>query len=574
MSGNRVSRGARLVSVALALGLVVTAGALALYASAPAGVSGVQGHAEAPRPAANAVTVVPGLPPNEVYGVEASVAVGPSPVGVAYDSANHYVYIANSQGDNVTVVNGATESVVTNVAVGANPAGIAYDSTTNSVYVVDSMQDSVSIISSGNTVSGNFTVPDEPTGIAYDSASGYLYITQQTSNSTAVYSPSTTGATLVTTLEVGLQPIAATYDSTNNEVYVANSNSSNVSIIDAAMNSVLGAIPVGDGPLAIAFDSGQNELFVANDLSNNTTIVSTASNEVVGSVTVGDQPDGAAYNPSLGIVAVADEGSGHSGQVSIILDSNNTVVATVQVGNGTDPVGVAWDSANGFEYVADANASKVTVVGTPTVPPYSVTFTETGLTAGASWTVSVAGVPKTSTSTSISFAEPNGSYAYTVTPIAGYVGTPLSGTVPVNGFPVNVAVTFTVVLYSITFTETGLASGTLWSVALNGTPANSATANVTFSEPNGSYTFAIPSVSGYSAAPTSGWSNVSGGAVSVDIAFTKNPGTGTSGLGSVGGVPLWEIAVIVAAIAAVVVGVLWSMRRSAPPATGSSGPPT
>jgi YVTN family beta-propeller protein len=552
------------------MGLVVAAGVLTLSSLVPTGsVAADRDPGDAPSSSSSPASG-PALPPNEIYGVEATVQVGPSPVGVAYDSFNGYVYVTNSQGDNVTVLNGATQKVVTNIPVGDNPAGIAYDSSNDNIYVVNSMEDSVSVISSANTVSGNFSVPYEPTGIAFDSLSGDLYITQQAANATAVYNPSST-AKPVATLEVGHQPIAAVYDSDNNEVYVANSNSSNVSVIDASAPSVIAAVPVGDGPLGLAYDHGQDELFVANDESNNTTIISTTTNKVVTSVPVGLRPDGAAYNPNLGVITISDEGSA---DVSVILDSNNSVVSTVPV--GLDPVGVAWDSANGYEYVADANSSTVSVLGTPTVPPYAVTFSELGLPPGTSWTVNLAGSPTTTSSASVSFSEVNGSYPYTVTPVAGYVGANLSGNVVVNGFPVNVVVTFSAVLYTITFTESGLPGGTVWAVTLGTTTLNSATANVTFSMPNGSYAYVVPSVTGYSASPASGWSNLSGHAVSVDITFSSNPGTpGSSPAGTVGGVPLWEIAVIVAAIAAVVGGVLWSMRRGSappptPPATGSS----
>lgn len=565
MSGKHPSRGARLIAVAVAIGLVVTAGALTLYAVAPPGPGKLAQDIGATNAATIRAATVPALPPNEVYGVEATVNVGPSPVGVAFDGSNGYLYVSNSQGDNVTVLNGATEKVVTNIAVGANPAGVAYDSNNGNVYVVNSMEDSVSVISSADIVSANFSVPYEPTGIAYDSTSHDLYITEQAANTTAVYSPTSTVAPLAT-LTVGLQPIAAVYDPDNNEVYVANSNSSNVSVINAGTPAVIGSIAVGDAPLGLAYDSGQHELFVANDESNDTSVVSTTSNTVVTTVSVGLRPDGAAYNSNLGVVTISDEGSA---QVSVILDSNNSVVSTVPV--GLDPVGVAFDITNGYEYVANANSSTVSVLGTPTVPPYAVTFTELGLPAGTSWTVSLASTPMTSALTSISFSEPNGTYPYTATPIAGYVGANLSGNVDVNGFPVNVVVTFSVVHYEITFTETGLAAGSLWAVSLNGTAVNSATANVTFSMSNGSYAYSIPAVSGYTATPTSGWSNVSGQPVTVGISFAKNSGSGgSSPAGTVGGVPLWEVAVIVAAIAAVVVGVLWSMRRGTPPATGSS----
>jgi YVTN family beta-propeller protein len=571
MSGTSLPGGAQaLLAVALVV-VVVLSGAAA---AAPRGsvhpatnlISTLPTGAVTVSPARAPAGATPKLPPDEIYGVEATVPAGLTPVGVAFDSGNGDIYVTDSQGGNVTVINGSTEKDVANVTVGANPAGVVYDSGTNRVYVVNSFGNSVSVISSTNVVTATFAVPSEPAGIAYDSASGDLYVTQEGANSTSVYQPGDTSAPIAT-IHVGLQPIAAVYDPGNTEVYVANSNSSNVSAINTTTNTVVASIPVGQGPLGLAYDSGQDELFVANDDSNNTTIISTTNNTVIGSVNVGTHPAGAAYNPQLGIVAVSDE---HSDNVSVILDSNDSVVATVPVGEA--PVGVAWDSANGYEYVANANNSSVSVIGTPSVPPYPVTFDETGLAAGTSWTVTLAGALNTTTGASNDFKEINGSYSYSVTPIAGYVASALSGSVLVDGYPVHVAITFTEVVYAVTFTETGLPSGALWTVDLNGSAAQSANPNVIFTLPNGSYSYSIPTVSGYTSTPGSGWANVTGSGPMVTITFSK-VSTSSSGTSSVGGVPLWEIAVIVVAIASVVTGILLGMRRSKPPASTTTPPP-
>jgi hypothetical protein len=71
---------------------------------------------------------------------------------------------------------------------------------------------------------------------------------------------------------------------------------------------------------------------------------------------------------------------------------------------------------------------------------YTVTFTETGLPSGGSWSVTLNGVTKSSTSSSISFTEPNGTYAYTIGAISGCSRSPPSGSVTVNGAPVAVNV--------------------------------------------------------------------------------------------------------------------------------------
>jgi hypothetical protein len=152
---------------------------------------------------------------------------------------------------------------------------------------------------------------------------------------------------------------------------------------------------------------------------------------------------------------------------------------------------------------------------------YTVTFSEMGLTTGASWTVTLNGVSHTSTTNSMTFSESNGTYAFTVTAVVGYSAVPSTGTVVVNGAAAYQSITFTkIATYSVVFSETGLASGTSWTVTLGGVPQSSTTSTTTFTEPNGSYAFSVTAV-GYSAAPASGTISVNGIAASQAIAFTR-----------------------------------------------------
>jgi hypothetical protein len=155
---------------------------------------------------------------------------------------------------------------------------------------------------------------------------------------------------------------------------------------------------------------------------------------------------------------------------------------------------------------------------------YTITFTESGLPAGTTWYVNLSnGESFTSTTNTITFTEPNGTYSYTIATVnKNYAPTPSSGTFTVNGNNVNVAITFNLVTYTVTFTESGLPAGTTWSVTLGGTTKSSSTNTITFSEPNGTYTFSVGVISGYTASPSSGTITVNGANVNQGITFTQN----------------------------------------------------
>jgi len=90
----------------------------------------------------------------------------------------------------------------------------------------------------------------------------------------------------------------------------------------------------------------------------------------------------------------------------------------------------------------------------PSPTYYSVNFTEVGLPPGTAWNVTLNGVTKASSSSSIIFTVPNGEYNYSVaSPIlvngVEYVATKPSGTVAVN----NTNVTITVQYVPVSTTE-------------------------------------------------------------------------------------------------------------------------
>lgn len=77
-------------------------------------------------------------------------------------------------------------------------------------------------------------------------------------------------------------------------------------------------------------------------------------------------------------------------------------------------------------------------------PPtsYNLTFTESGLSSGAPWWVDLNENNRSSSSNTISFSEPNGTYNYSVG-ASGYKPSPSNGSITVNGADINTGVTFT-----------------------------------------------------------------------------------------------------------------------------------
>ena len=267
--------------------------------------------------------------------VIAVVPVGTGPQEVAFDPLNGYLYVANTGSNNVTIINGATNTVVASVAVGRFPRATAVDDRTGNLYVTNTGSGTVSVLngSSGtplvtiappsltgpsgivfdpatasiyfaaytsappfsgelvivndttNTVVGQIPLPDLAHGLAYDPRNGLIYAGLTTS--VAIIDPATRA--VVATTRVGPSPVSIAIDSLNGHVFVTSLNSWNVSVLDDVNNSLIGSIPCGFQSWGVAFDTRTNEMIVttestASPFQNGLTVIDPVNDTISTSV--------------------------------------------------------------------------------------------------------------------------------------------------------------------------------------------------------------------------------------------------------------------------------------------------
>ncbi|MGI0140237.1 MAG: hypothetical protein ACREBT_03690, partial [Thermoplasmata archaeon] len=255
-------------------------------------------------------------------------------------------------------------------------------------------------------------------------------------------------------------------------------------------------------------------------------------------------------------VTFTQTGPGLGGNWSVILGTTPETrtggpITFTGMPNGTyafsvSAAGYAASPASGSVTVSGSNATKAIVLTASVPPTYPVTFTESGLPSGATWCVTLNGTFQESTQSSIRFYEPNGTYAYTILNDTRLViVAPENGSVTIQGASVSKTATISAAPLTITFTETGLPSGTTWSVDLNGTPNSSMGPTVSFSASwtfshtgphwwdvsvSCSYQFTVNLVSDFTASPSSGVLrvNMTNHPQNVSQAIAFQPGTSTS----------------------------------------------
>lgn len=454
--------------------------------------------------------------------VKANISVPCSAGSLAYDSGAGEVFVADYASNDVSVVDCANNSVVATVELAGHPDYLAYDSRKGEVFVAEdsgypNYTGNISVINDTvNRVVTNISLGPEPGGVSYDSKKGEIFVTELNWGEVGVINDSTNSIVASISLNMSL-PEGITYDSGAGELYVANTGPGGLGVISDTTDTQVARISTGGEPAMVAYDSEMGEVFAANLLQNNVSVVSDGTFPLTFS--------------EIGLPAGSPWSLGLNG----LTQSSNESSIRYSMANGTYSFSVRTPP----DYSAAPHNGTVTVNGSadeveiifasvpPVQPRYPIEFREVGLLTGANWSVTLNGTRESSTESSISFEESNGTYPFVVGSIAGYTITTPAGNITVNGTNVTLAVTFISIppeTYSVAFAESGLAPGTTWAVDFNNQTEQGNGTQIEFGRiPNGTYLFTIPPVKDYSVMPSIGRIGISGGGHVENVVFTAIP---------------------------------------------------
>lgn len=558
----------------------------------------IHGHLFVANQVSDNLTVIEPFSHQIVY----TITAGYGPSGGAFDATNGVAYFANAASVDLGQVTGSTYHVAHYFPTGGKPNQVDVDSATERVFTTNSFAENITLFLDGGAevtsstsatevavlnggtghYAGAITTGFLPYGVATDTINSTVYVTYPYNGEVVVFNA--TSLAVVATISDPNAPTGVAFDPANDLVYVADEYSNDLLVINGTNEQVLTTIPVGTTPDAIAVDPVNGRLFVANlnatgAAMGNVTVVDPKLARSVSTIPVGFGPNAAVVDPANGNVYVAN---GYSNNVTVINGANDRVIGSVAVGAGPD--GLTVDGATGAILVSNYFSGSLSILLPPAAAPtYSVTFSESGLPTGSNWTVTLNGTLRYATSGSIVFTMGDGTYNYTVGAPHGYFATPANGNATVNGHPVAKSIVFAVFveLFNVTFNETGLASGTTWSVSIAGTSNSSSGAAIDFRLKNGTYTFSVASVTGYNVSTPEGILNVRGAPVDQSVTYVPNgttgPPVGTSHppVSTLFGLPVTEayllLGVVAVAVGAALIGALLATRRRGPGTPPSAG---
>jgi YVTN family beta-propeller protein len=287
------------------------------------------------------------------------------------------------QTEDCTITNEANKSpepkpLVTSIRGFSGPLGLVYDSNNKYVYVTnygDSSSssnneaadaDKVSIIdTSTDKVIDTVSVGKKPLAITYNPNNNHVYVANTFSDTVSVID-TLRNNNIISNIAVGLFPgnssSGIAYNSNNDNIHVANIGSDSVSEIDGSTNAVTSTIKQLFNPAGIAYDPVNGYVYVANKESNTVSVIDTlGNNKVIATIPVGTSPSAIIFDSDNGHVYVANTGSDNSRDtISVIDTSINRVIATIPVSNG--PNGITLDSSSGKIYVSNTFSNNVSVI--------------------------------------------------------------------------------------------------------------------------------------------------------------------------------------------------------------------
>jgi YVTN family beta-propeller protein len=174
-----------------------------------------------------------------------------------------------------------------------------------------------------------------------------VYVTNTFSNTVSVINTATN--TVIATIPVGLTRLSAApctmlvaVSPDGSKVYVANVDAGTVSVIDTAANMVSATIPVGFTPVGVAVNSDGSKVYVADLNAKSVSVIDTTTNTVIAMIQAGSQPVafGVLCSPAPRLPGVAGSKNCESTSVSALATKFGGLKAAAEALGFSNPEGL------------------------------------------------------------------------------------------------------------------------------------------------------------------------------------------------------------------------------------------
>ncbi len=187
---------------------------------------------------------------------------GDLPWALAVDEETNTIFTSNSQSATVSVIDGATNTLVKTIALtpASSPMGIAVNPGTNTVYVALYFASGVAVVDvASGAQTGTVGTELEPMGIAVNPVTNLVYATTYFGQTTVI-----DGSTNKATATFDSSAYGPSINTVLNQMNVGDFFNNNLEVFDLGSNTQTQAVATGAGPYDTATDSTNGRIYTAN----------------------------------------------------------------------------------------------------------------------------------------------------------------------------------------------------------------------------------------------------------------------------------------------------------------------
>ena len=291
------------------------------------------------------------------YSLLPAISAFGSDGGLTSGSLAGVMYVQNSNGSSVSVVDLATNTILLNMIVDGTLHNIELSEDQLTLYIMTTNRDSGTIFMLNTTnneiireVSTEASVQDIAT------VNDTLYMSDETGGKVLL---TNVNGTLINEIDVGSRPQFMEVRPDGQVLYVTRLGGP-ISVVDLEQNVVIKEIDSGSMPHRLSFTNDGSRLFVVNAGSDTLSVIDSHKHEIIKTIPVGDNPQYVALNPDETLAYVTNK---DSNTVSIVDTQVIEVVNEIAVGNG--PYGIAFSADSGdLLYVSNMRGNDLSIINT------------------------------------------------------------------------------------------------------------------------------------------------------------------------------------------------------------------
>jgi len=329
------------------------------------------------------------------------------------NTINNKIYCGNLYNENVAIIDGIGDSLITTVPLGSWPLNAAYNSVVNRIYVGHVFSENILILD-GNTnqIIDNLYFAAAVIAMAYDSTDNRHFVVTSPTYSEGIFEKMIvldgTSNAIIDTLETGILPWnSMIWEKEHNQVWVGNKGFDNLPgyTIDGYSADSLEhqfKTPIGFTPFAAVLNPAtnkyycvgrsdnyivifninnpdscvlkqtgecvwdillnplENKIYCANRGSRDVSIIDGATDSIIARVPIGTDVLALAFNQTDNKIYVSSSLYPQSGYITVIDGQSNAVLTTISV--ALHPNIILWNSIDNKLYVSSYQESTITIL--------------------------------------------------------------------------------------------------------------------------------------------------------------------------------------------------------------------